>query len=143
MLMKQEVISNISAHAETRLDCEKSLICPKFRGEERNTSERRVVSVRAPRAASSDIAACLSHVKLTVTLARSFVLRSSHGFSRKREISRSLDELQPELKYFPAANMEMTSSVINIQLFTCKIRHVSATKLFKISVPPCRLKFAM
>ena len=72
-------------------DCEQSLFFSKIRGEERKTSSRASVpgSVTYERRYRGTLVARASE-KLTVTLARSFVLRSSPQFSRKRETAHSL-----------------------------------------------------
>ena len=83
------------------LDCKQSLFSSKFRGEKRKTSNRAIepfscferdVRTAMPRGAytTSGSRHCRSHITLTVTLAHSFVSRSSPRFSRKRETARSL-----------------------------------------------------
>ena len=72
-------------------DCEQSLFSSKIRGEERKTSSRASVpgSVTYDQRYRETLVARASE-KLTVTLASSFVVRSSPQFSRKRETARSL-----------------------------------------------------
>ena len=101
-LILQRVVFHPGAASD--IDCEQSLFSSKIRGKECKTSSCASVPVcvtyerRCPEAlvvlvdadTTSGSRHRCSHITLTVTLARSFILCSSPRFSRKRETARSL-----------------------------------------------------